>query len=112
MTGRRIQPAPPGASQESRLIEARLREARGEVTALYRILLNSPPVCDGWERLLTAIRQQTSLDPRLRELVILRIAILNRAPYEFTAHVPHGRKAGLSDAQIESVKSDDRSSVS
>jgi AhpD family alkylhydroperoxidase len=105
----RVPPATPGASEASRLIEARLMEARGEITLLYRILLNSPPVCAGWEQLLTAIRQQTGLNPRLRELIILRIAILNRAPYEFAAHVPHGRKAGLSDAQMESVKGDDRS---
>jgi alkylhydroperoxidase family enzyme len=37
-------------------------------------------------------------------MVILRIAILNRAPYEFEAHVSHARKAGVSDAVIDQLR--------
>ena len=57
------------------------------------MLLNSPAVTEGWEAMLTAIRQKTALAPRLRELIILRVATLNGAPYEFEAHVPHARGA-------------------
>ena len=32
------------------------------------------------------------------------MAALNRAPYEFAAHLPHARAAGLSDAAIEAVR--------
>ena len=38
------------------------------------------------------------------QLVILRIAVLNRAPYEFEAHVPHAHRAGLADAKIDGTK--------
>ena len=98
MSEARVDPAPPSASEAARAVEATLLQTRGEITSLYRILLNSPPVCDGWERLLTAIRQKTSIKPRLREMVILRIAVLNRADYEFEAHQTHGRDAELTDA--------------
>ncbi|MEJ1969167.1 MAG: carboxymuconolactone decarboxylase family protein [Rhizomicrobium sp.] len=109
MSGNRIEPAPPGASEEARALEARILQARGRITGLYRILMNSPAVCDGWEQLLTAIRQRTSLSPRLRELVILRVAVLNRADYEFSAHVPFGREAGLTDAEMSVLRDDDLS---
>jgi 4-carboxymuconolactone decarboxylase len=105
MKDARINPAPTAASEEARAVEARILETRGEITGLYRILLNSPAVCAGWEQLLTAIRQKTGVPPRLRELIILRVAVLNGAPYEFTAHIPHARKAGISDAEMEAVKS-------
>ena len=106
MTRNRIEPAPPSHSEEARAVETRVLETRGEITKLYRILLNSPLICAGWEQLLTAIRQKTSLSPRLRELIILRIAVLNNADYEYHAHVPHALKAGLNAAEIESVKQD------
>jgi 4-carboxymuconolactone decarboxylase len=106
MTDTRIEPAPAAASEETRALETQILEARGEITKLYRILLNSPAVCAGWEQLLTAIRQKTLLAPRLRELIILRIAILNRAPYEFNSHISHARAAGITDAEIEAVRAD------
>lgn len=104
MTDTRIEPAPAAASEETRALETRILAARGEITKLYRVLLNSPAVCAGWEQFLTVIRQNTGLAPRLRELIILRIAILNRAPYEFTAHIPHARKAGIAEAEMEAVR--------
>lgn len=101
---RRIGPAPPAQTDEGREIEARIVRSRGAISPLYGILLQSLPVVEGWEALLTAIRQRTSIDPALRELVILRIAVLNDAPYEYDSHVPHALKAGLSEAQIEAVR--------
>ena len=67
------------------------------------MLLNSPAVTEGWEAMLTAIRQKTALAPRLRELIILRVATLNGAPYEFEAQ-PHARQAGMPDALIERLR--------
>ncbi len=89
MSASRVTPVVPGTRQELAAIEARISAARGRISPLYQVLLNSPAVVDGWEAMLTAIRQKTSLSPRLRELIILRVATLNNAPYEFDAHVPH-----------------------
>jgi alkylhydroperoxidase family enzyme len=58
-----------------------------QITPLYRVLLHSLPV-RRWEVFLTAVRQQTALDPTLRELIILRVAVLNRADYEYRRTVP------------------------
>jgi alkylhydroperoxidase family enzyme len=55
---------------------------------LDRTLLHSPPVADGWNSLLGAIRTQTSLPPDLREIAICRVALINEAWYEWTHHAP------------------------
>lgn len=81
-------------------------ERGGRMLNLYRMLLHSPPFARGWLNFFTAVRQQGSLDARYRELAILRIAVLNRADYEFAQHVPFATKAGLADAQIDAVKTD------
>jgi len=82
----------------------RIRAERGKVLNLYRMLLHSPPVADGWRAFLTAIRQQCTLPGRVRELAILRVAVLNAAEYEFRAHVPFAIKEGLTEAQIEGLR--------
>lgn len=101
----RIAPVPPGTRPELAALEARIQAERGRISPLYQVLLNSPALAAGWEQMLSAVRNRNSLPPRLRELVILRVAVLNGAPYEFDAHVPHARAAGLADAAIEAVRS-------
>jgi AhpD family alkylhydroperoxidase len=86
-------------------VVARIKAERGgRLLNLYRMLLHSPPVASGWLALFTAIRQQSTLSGRLRELAILRIAILNGAEYEFKAHVPFALKAGVTQAQLDALK--------
>jgi alkylhydroperoxidase family enzyme len=108
MTRARIPAAPPATTEKGRTVEDQIRRSRGHISPLYGILLNSPPIAGGWEALLTAIRQQAALAPHLRELVILRIAILNDAPYEFQQHIAPAQAAGLSDGKIDAVRGDDR----
>ncbi|MGS1006404.1 carboxymuconolactone decarboxylase family protein [Achromobacter anxifer] len=94
----------PGSRPELADIEARISAARGRISPLYQVLLNSPAVVQGWEAMLTAIRLNTTLPPRLRELIILRVATLNNAPYEFEAHVPHALAAGMPQALVEALR--------
>jgi 4-carboxymuconolactone decarboxylase len=85
-------------------IEARIRAERGgEISLLYRALLNSPAIASGWERMLTAVRNRTDVPADLRELIILRVAILNRATFEFAAHEPYARAAGVGPAKIDAL---------
>ena len=100
----RIQPVEPGTRAELAEIEAKIQAERGRVSLLYQVLLNSPAIAQGWEQLLTAVRNRSSLPADLREMVILRIAVLNRAPYEFDAHVPHAQKAGVPDDKIAAIR--------
>ncbi len=79
------------------------KERGGKVLNLYKMLLNSPPVAEGWLNLLTAIRQKAELSGKIRELVILRIAVLNGADYEYKAHIPFALKEGVSQKQIDDL---------
>ena len=54
--------------------------------------------------MLTAVRNQTGVPADLRELMILRVAVLNRADYEFDAHVPHAERAGVPADKIAAVR--------
>ena len=94
----------PGTRPELAEIEASILAQRGRISDLYRVLLNSGPLAAGWEAMLTAVRNKSSVPADLRELMILRVAVVNRASYEFDAHVPHAQKAGVSDAKIAAVR--------
>ncbi|PUA19842.1 carboxymuconolactone decarboxylase family protein [Glaciimonas sp. PCH181] len=82
----------------------RIVAERGRVLKLYEMLLHSPPVAAGWLGFLTAIRQQCLLSGRIRELVIMRVAVINGAEYEFRAHIPFSLKEGISQLQINDLR--------
>lgn len=100
----RITPVTPGTRPELAAQEAQIQAERGRISPLYQVLLNSPPIAHGWEQMLSAVRNRNSIPAGLRELVILRVAVLNRAPYEFDAHVPHALKAGVSQVVIDGLR--------
>ena len=78
-------------------------ERGGRLLHLYKALLNSPPVAEGWLKFFTAIRQKTKLNGRSRELAILRVALLNGADYEYRAHVPFALQEGMTQEQIGAI---------
>ena len=72
----------------------RIVAGRGSVLHLYQMLLHSPPLAAGWLELMTQVRQNFELPGDLRELVIMRIAHLNGAPYEAAQHAPIALRVG------------------
>jgi len=100
----RVPPVTPGTRPELQEIERSILTQRGRISPLYRVLLNSAPLAAGWERMLTAVRNQSTVPGHLRELVILRVAVLNRADFEFDAHLEPARQAGLPEAKIDAVR--------
>jgi len=83
---------------------ARIVAERGKLLDLYKVLLHSPAVMEGWLAFFTAIRQKTKLCARIREFAIMRVAILNGAGYEYHAHLPFALSAGASPEQIAALK--------
>jgi AhpD family alkylhydroperoxidase len=100
----RIPYADPTRPDIAALAERITRERGGRMLNLYRMLLNSPPVAEGWLTLFTAIRQKAKLADRYRELATLRVAVLNGADYEFQAHIPFALKAGVTQAQLDAMR--------
>jgi len=91
------------ANSTVKALAQQIRQERGGIGDLYRILLHSPPVAQGWLNLLTAVRQRCELPGRYREIVIIRIAILNGARYEHESHIPHALKEGLTQSQVDAL---------
>ncbi|KKA28808.1 hypothetical protein TD95_002872 [Thielaviopsis punctulata] len=67
-------------------------------------LLHCPAFADGWNHFLGAVRTKTSLPDDLRELAISRVAVCNRAWYEWMHHAPLAVKGGVSEEAMEVVK--------
>ncbi|KAK2459973.1 hypothetical protein APHAL10511_007979 [Amanita phalloides] len=93
---------PPGVSE----IADAIRRRRGErgLTPLDVILLHVPPIADGWNMLLGAVRNKGTLPGNVRELAILRVAAVNNAAFEWTQHEPVGRADGLSTPQLHVIR--------
>jgi 4-carboxymuconolactone decarboxylase len=73
---------------------------------LFKALANTPKGGDLVARLGGVILYQTRLDPKLRELAILRAAHMAGSDYEVGHHERIGRDVGLTEAQLAAVRND------
>ena len=78
-------------------------ERGGRLLNIHRMLLHSPPVCEGFLKFFTAVRQRCLLTGRYRELAILRVGLINGARYEYDVHVPFALSEGVSLEQLEAL---------
>ena len=85
------------------LEQIRARRGAAGLLNLDRILLHSPPLAEGWNKLIGNLRRDLQLAPQLRELVICTVAILNGADYELHHHAPLWIKAGASPKQVTAL---------
>jgi alkylhydroperoxidase family enzyme len=82
------------------LVERIRGRRRGALINVYRLLLNSPPLAATWFDHVNAVRWDTTLSGRLRELVIIRVGYLTSAAYILRQHVPRLALAdGVSEAE-------------
>ncbi len=83
----RITPIEESEHPELAALIGRIRGERGgRLLNFYRALLHSPPLAATWLEFNNAVRHETALDGRLSELIIMRVAILNRANYVLDIH--------------------------
>ncbi len=82
----------------------RARRPGGKLWNLDRMLLNSPAFAQGWNTMFGAIRGKLSLPPKLRELAIMSVAVLNRADYEWAQHEGEFLAAGGTRQQMEALR--------
>ncbi len=91
------------ASPEAKKIYEKLEGNGAKILNLYRTLAHSPEAMLGCMKLGNALLSGTKLSPKLRELVILRIAGLCGSTYERTQHYPIALEAGVTGEQISEV---------
>jgi 4-carboxymuconolactone decarboxylase len=65
-----------------------------------RMIANSNAVYKYFNQLGGALIGKAKLDPKLREIAILRTAKVTRSVYEWTQHVPMAKHVGVTDAQV------------
>jgi 4-carboxymuconolactone decarboxylase len=76
----------------------------GRVFNIFRTLAAHPKLLKKWLVFGNHILNKSTLPPRERELLILRVGWLCRAEYEWGQHVVIGKRAGLTDDEIDRVK--------
>ena len=79
------------------------RQAGRDVPLLYRTLGNAPAMLNAWTALAWPLRQDAVSPRGLRELLIMRVAQLTNAPYEWIAHWDMAVKHGISVEQLEDL---------
>jgi alkylhydroperoxidase family enzyme len=94
-------PYQPADLAEPKEIVSAIRTRRGgELLNLDRMLLHSPAFAKGWNAFLGQVRTGLELSPKLRELAMCVVAVLNGAEYEFLHHAPEFIKAGGTVEQV------------
>jgi alkylhydroperoxidase family enzyme len=73
------------------------------VANVYRTYAQHPALYAPRQVLSEYIRTGSTLPPRVREMVILRIGYLCQSEYEWTAHARAGRAAGLSNDEVQRI---------
>jgi alkylhydroperoxidase family enzyme len=104
MTERLIPYQPMDLAEPAELVAAIRQRRGGQFINLDRMLLHSTPIAEGWNHFIGEIRNNLSLDPKLRELAMCGVAVLNGAEYEFFHHAPPFIKAGGTEAQVQALR--------
>jgi len=89
--------------EEQREILAPLSRG-GQVFNIFKTLIRHPKLLKRWLPFANHILGKSTLSPREREILILRVGWKCEAPYEWAQHVVIGKRAGLQDLEIERIK--------
>lgn len=100
-------PAPPPELLEG----MRGRRPDGELIGIDRVLLRSFPLATGWNGPLGRVRAEFDLELEYRELIMLRVAALNKADFEWGVHYPAYLQAGGTHEKSEALKEPDAGSA-
>lgn len=95
---------PADATEPREIVDALRARRGGTLLNLDRMLLHSPPVAMGWNAMMGAVRGELSLTPKLKELAMCVVAVLNDAEYEWGHHAPLFMKAGGTEAQLAAMR--------
>jgi len=77
---------------------------RATLSGPLSVLIRLPEVCASIRDLSIRLRNESRIDDRLFEIMVLTVARSWRAQYEWVAHEPGARKAGLSENVIEAIR--------
>ncbi|MCE0850150.1 carboxymuconolactone decarboxylase family protein [Pseudomonas asiatica] len=93
------------------LAAIKARRPGGELIGIDRVLLRSFPLATGWNELLRRVRAEFDLPLAYREMIMLRVAALNEAEFEWDVHYPAYLEAGGTPEKAESLRTPGVSSI-
>jgi len=85
---------------------------RGSFIGPLRAVIHWPELADHWQKLGALVRFGTDFPPRLSELAILVTARAWDAQFEWYAHEPIARKAGIAEGVIAAIRAGRRPALS
>lgn len=105
MTTPRVTPWQDEEPVDANLLNAiKARRPGGKLIGIDRVLLKSAPLATGWNELMVRVRQEFSLSLEYRELIMLRVAWLNKAEFEWNVHYPAYLDAGGTAEKAEALR--------
>ncbi|AWH45371.1 carboxymuconolactone decarboxylase family protein [Stenotrophomonas sp. ZAC14A_NAIMI4_1] len=88
----------------SLLADIQARRPGGLLIGIDRLLLRSPPLAEGWNGLMRRVRAEFELKLEYLELIMLRVAVLNGASFEWDVHYPVYLQAGGTEAKAAALQ--------
>ena len=88
------------------VMDRQLDPARGSLVGMHGpvgIRLHSPVIAESGQALINFYRQESVLDKRCQEVAILITARSHDSEFEWAAHDPAARRAGVPDATITAI---------
>lgn len=70
---------------------------------IFRVIANAPASLKPFVDYGMSVLFQSELDPRSREIAVLRVAHVTRSRYEWHQHVTVARRAGVTDEEIAKI---------
>ncbi|NNE41890.1 MAG: carboxymuconolactone decarboxylase family protein [Marinicaulis sp.] len=81
----------------------RLRRRWGGVLRFYRVLAWSPELVRSWSAFAWSLRFDLAASRKLRELLVVRIASLLKATYEYEHHLQMAVCEGVTEEQVSAL---------
>jgi alkylhydroperoxidase family enzyme len=79
-------------------------ERQGRVYNVFTTMANHPELARDWLTFATHVLRNSTLPPRDREILILRIGWLCGSEYEWAQHVRFGKREGLGEDDLRHIR--------
>lgn len=89
---------------DQQAVADRIAATRGGVAGPFAVLLHAPALTDRLQEVGAYLRFETSIDQDLAEVAVLVTARTAGSPFEWRAHEPHARAAGVPGNVIDTIR--------
>jgi alkylhydroperoxidase family enzyme len=99
------------AAKDRDIYDAYIAKRGVQPSLIHRAIANAPDILRAYMPISNALRYETSLPGKLRELAIVAVGVAARSPYEVEAHVRFALSAGVRPDVIQALVSAENNGV-